>query len=329
MKSKMAIVYGSNCGGCNTALMGSTGRLVELSDISDIVYWPYLMDHKEDDLREIDEVDFGLFIGSVRTVKHQENAELLRAKSKIFVSFGTSACYGGISGLSNSIPVENIFLKTFKKSMTKMGASPSSEQEGHLDGKLGLPELQSFVQPVGDLVDVDIYVPGCPPPVKSIESLMEIIENYPSERLYTEKTIIAEEKSLCEVCPRHKPDEIRLENFMRVHEAPLNDDECFLAQGIVCLGPVTRAGCGSKCIRSNMPCRGCFGPLPSISDQGTRMLTSISTAFKAGSEKDVGEEKLNELLNSVSDPLGLFYLFTLASSIINRRYSDFGGISDE
>ena len=73
-----------------------------------------------------------------------------------------------------------------------------------------------------------------------------------------------------------------------------------------------------------MPCRGCFGPVPGVEDQGTRFLTTITAAFKAGKEVDVGEEELKELINEVQDPIGLFYRFSLAASIIKKRHSDLG-----
>lgn len=329
-KVKLAVVYGSTCGGCDVAFIDAGEKLAELTEIAEIVYWPYLMDNKKEDLRKAKDVDVGIFFGAIRTDKHKENAELLKEKSDIFVSFGTSACYGGIPGLANATTIRDLLKTSYTTALSTENPKnvvPSPESLG--DENLVIPKLRSFLSPVSDFVDVDISVPGCPPPMKSVEKLMEILRDYQGGYTSLKKLTIAEERSLCEVCPREKPEEIFLEDFKRAHKTKINEDECFLKQGIVCLGPVTRAGCGATCIKANVPCRGCFGPVPNVRDQGTRILTAIATTFKAGKERDIGEEKLRELIGKISDPLGLFYLFSLASSIINRRYSDFGGEKGE
>ena len=43
-------------------------------------------------------------------------------------------------------------------------------------------------------------------------------------------------------------------------ECKWNENDCLLNRGILCLGPLTAAGCGAVCINHNLPCVGCWGP---------------------------------------------------------------------
>ncbi|MGP8126330.1 MAG: oxidoreductase, partial [Candidatus Bathyarchaeia archaeon] len=61
------------------------------------------------------------------------------------------------------------------------------------------------------------------------------------------------------------------------------------------------------------PCRGCYGPLPNVVDQGAKMLSALASVFDAESEEDI-----QKLADSVVDPIGTFYRFGLARSLLKR-----------
>lgn len=54
-------------------------------------------------------------------------------------------------------------------------------------------------------------------------------------------------------------------------DCKLNDRGCFYGRGVMCLGLVTRAGCGARCVNLNRPCNGCAGLSPDANLEGARM----------------------------------------------------------
>jgi len=129
-------------------------------------------------------------------------------------------------------------------------------------------------------------------------------------------TVLTPDIALCEECPRldTKPQDLSLERFHRPHEILIDEDTCLLAQGLLCMGPATRAGCGQLCIRGNMPCTGCFGPTSKVHDQGGKYLSAIASMLSA-----TEDEAIANALDSIPDPVGTFYRYGLAGSLLRRR----------
>jgi F420-non-reducing hydrogenase small subunit len=96
-----------------------------------------------------------------------------------------------------------------------------------------------------------------------------------------------------------------------------------LEQGVICVGPATRAGCGAKCLKANQPCRGCMGPTKVVMDQGGSMLSALASIFRVSDkESQLSEDDIMKLMSQVRDPLGTFYAFTMPKSIIKRKVKE-------
>jgi F420-non-reducing hydrogenase small subunit len=80
------------------------------------------------------------------------------------------------------------------------------------------------------------------------------------------------------------------------------------------MGPATRSGCGAQCTEGNMPCTGCFGPTSRVRDQGAKILSSLCANIEA---KD--EAGINQVLEGIPDPVGTFYRYGLAKSLLRRK----------
>jgi F420-non-reducing hydrogenase small subunit len=126
--------------------------------------------------------------------------------------------------------------------------------------------------------------------------------------------------AVCEECPLAKNVKT-IERFYRPYEITPEPGVCLLEQGIVCMGPATRSGCGALCPQANMGCRGCYGPLDGVEDQGARMLTAIASVLEVGKTGDTDadlERKIDKVLDTLVDPAGTFYRFSMAHSILHR-----------
>ena len=326
MKAKVAIVCGAACGGCDVAIINLHEKFLELAEKIEIVFWHTATDFKLEDLEKLEKVDIGIFIGSIRTREHLELAKILREKSKYLVAFGSCACFGGLFGLGNVATKHELLRTAYLK--TPSTENPKEKIPGQKvivneSKDISLPELTDWNLPLNKVVNVDFYVQGCPPIADSINRFYEIVKSYVEKGTLPERGIaIIGAKTLCDICPRKKPEKIVIKKFKRVHEGPIDNELCFLAQGIICLGPITVAACDAACIKANMPCRGCLGPPPDILDRAAKFISTIASLVEIDRERELSDEELVKIVQEIVDPLGTFHRFTFASGIFDKKQED-------
>ena len=97
------------------------------------------------------------------------------------------------------------------------------------------------------------------------------------------------------------------------------------------MGPATRCGCGALCPQAGVGCRGCYGPLDGVEDQGAKMLSAIASVIGAGdptmTEAEL-EEKIAAVVDTLADPAGTFYRFSMAHSLLHRARVNGNGKGD-
>lgn len=313
-KPKIAFNWASSCGGCEIAIFELGAKLVELAKKVDIVFWPAILDYKYSDLEAIPDkaIDVSFSNGAIQNSENEHIAKLLRAKSKTLVAFGACAYLGGIPGLANTTNRDEIFANSYVETATTQNPEKALPQTRvrTTEGELTLPEFYGTVKTLDQVVDVDYYVPGCPPVGEQVAKVInQFVDGVPPPR---GAVIGASERSLCYECKRTRTDR-KIDKIVRTFQTNPDTKACMLEQGIICMGPATRGGCGSICLDANMPCRGCYGPLPKASDQGGKMLSALSSIFDAQNEQEA-----QRLADSVPDPIGTFYRFSLARSPLRR-----------
>ena len=318
-KPKVAFYWCASCGGCEETVVDLAEDILKVVEAVDIALWPVALDFKLKDVRawEPGEVAVAFINGAVRLSEQEMWVKLLREKCPLVVAFGSCAHLGGIPGLANFTSREEILAnKYFNSPSVDNPDKVLPQEETSVDGyDLELPRFWKDAKALDQVIDVDYYLPGCaPPPNLVLNAITAILEG----KLPPKGSVLAPEKALCETCPRNdtKPDDMTIASFKRLATSTPDPEKCFLADGFLCMGPATRGGCGERCINGNMPCRGCFGPTPDALDAGLKILSAVASRGEADTA-----ESAEALAESLVDPLGTFYRFSLPTSMLKRRVS--------
>jgi F420-non-reducing hydrogenase small subunit len=314
-KLKFAFYWAASCGGCEMAILELHEKILDVAAAADIVFWPAAIDVKYKDVEAFPDkhIDVCLYNGAVRTQENEHLAHLLRSKSKILVAYGSCSHLGGIPALANVTNRQGVFECAYKYTASTDNSDnvmPKTSVKVN-EGTLTLPEFYDTVKTLAQTVDVDYFVPGCPPVPEQTWAVIEhIVQGKP---LPPKGTVLgATQKTVCDECKREK-EEKKITKFYRPFEIIPEPKKCLLEQGIICAGPATRGGCDARCINANMPCRGCYGPPEGVVDQGAKFLSAIASVIDA---KEPAE--IDKIINQIADPLGTFYRFSLAHSLMRR-----------
>jgi F420-non-reducing hydrogenase small subunit len=319
-KLKIAFYWAASCGGCEIAVLDINEKILDVTKIADIVFWPVAMDIKYKDVEAMPDkyIDITFFNGSIRNSEQEHMAKTLRAKSKTLVAFGSCAHEGSVPGLANLNDKAEIFEQVYVKD--KSNVNPNQvmpKTETHVkEGTLKIPEFYDAVKTLAQTVDVDYFLPGCPPPVNLIVNAIDAIA---AGKLPPKGSVLAPVKAVCDECKKKRENK-KISQISRVYEKTPDPDRCLMEQGIICLGMATRSGCGAQCLKVDMPCTGCGGAVPNQPEVGASMITALASIL--GIDKDPGQytdEDVAKLMAQIKDPVGTFYMYSLPCSIINHK----------
>lgn len=319
-KPKVAFYWCASCGGCEEAVVDLGVNILPVLEQIEIILWPVALDYKYKDIEAMadGEITVSFINGAIRTEEQEHVAKLLRKKSQFVIAFGSCAHTGGIPALANLTNKKKVFDCAYHSAPSvdnpdKTEPLTSSQCNGY---DLTLPEFYETVRKLDEVVDVDYYLPGCPPmPDIIVNAVTALLEG----KLPEKGTVLSPSKSLCNSCDRNatKPENVCVDKLRRVIEVELDPEKCFLAQGVICMGPATRDGCGFPCVKGNMPCTGCFGATDSCKDQGGKMIATLG-GIVAG-EKD---DEVDSALDAVEDPAGTFYRYGVSASLLNKSLKE-------
>jgi len=318
-KPKLAIYWAASCGGCDIAILDIEAKILDVAAFFDVIFWPVALDFKYDDVRRMDDksITLTLFNGAIRNDENFEIAKLLRAKSVVMCAFGSCATEGGIPALANLYDKESIIDYAFHKSPSVMNPDRAAPEPIYKvpEGTVTIPAMWNTVRSLGQTIDVDYIIPGCPPQsdqiIAVVEAVIDILSN--GKPLPPKGTVLgATDKSCCDECKRQRNIK-KIKKFIRPFEKTLDPDLCLLEQGVVCLGPATRAGCGAKCVSAGVPCRGCYSLPANIKDQGAKMASALASVIDSTDPIEI-----NAIIDTIPDPIGTFYRFSMAESMLRR-----------
>ena len=161
-KPNLATVWLAGCSGCHMSFLDLDEWLLELADRANIVYSPVASDIKT----YPSDVDIALLEGGVANTDNLELLLRVRANTRILVSFGDCAITANIPGMRNMLRGSDPVLRR--------GYLELADGSGQLPHAPGIvPELLERVLPVHELVPVEVYLPGSPPPAERIRAALE------------------------------------------------------------------------------------------------------------------------------------------------------------
>lgn len=255
----------ASCMACDLAMLDYGETLLDMLHELNVTHMGVLADRKTPHSDLTPQSTVGIVFGAVRRHEHVLRLRQLRARVDILLALGTCAVTGGVPAMA-LLPGADLDKDLQQRHSTVPG--PATTPYGDED-------LLSTCLPVNHHVRVDLEVPGCPPhPDWIAECLLSMLDA---------RTPQLPQRSVCDHCPARRtggaPLDSTLLRMLELPEAPqrgarLEDLPCLLEQGFLCMGPVTRGGCGGKdnpprCIDVFAPCRGCHGPAhnrPSLVD---------------------------------------------------------------
>jgi len=271
MPVKVAFMQLSSCWGCHQSLVNAHLGLLPILSELDIVYWPAVVDFKHDSLvaRRDGSITVGFIEGMIRTKEDLENTKLIRKKCQIVIAFGTCACFGSVSGLANLYDKEDLLKRKFLEAESITDARIPDQH---------VPPIEDWVINVKEVINVDVFIPGCPPRteniVAAIKYLLSLLSPGPENRDVN--------KNVCEQCALYSKD-------------------CLLDKGELCFGPITAGGCSLKCPENGDICVGCYEATTKLGDKAPKIMEILTSTKEFDKARGLNVLKFLELYLGVSN----------------------------
>lgn len=278
---QFAVLQLSGCAGCEVSLLNAS----EWVDRFKLVYMPLVVSthHIPDTIEVL------LVSGGVRNDEDAYNLQRAVKHVDRVIAVGTCAISGGISNLGDRDDVRELFL--------------SQTSRYHL------PHLLPKSHPVDNFVDVDMYLPGCPPTPELFMGALLDPAGYQASSI------------VCQECGRKKLGDMRPEHLSGFSHGEVLPDVCLVNQGYLCVGTSVRGGCRAPCTRGGSPCVGCRGPSNAfIEKESAVWLGNIQRVFERMT--DIPAEEVNEALRSPQLSLFLFQFSDYAGGNRKPRSKD-------
>ena len=163
MKVRLATVWFGGCSGCHMSFLDLDEFLVDLVEQVEIVYSPVI------DVKEYPEnVDVCLIEGAICNEDNLELLHKVRQRTKVLVSFGDCAVTANVPAIRNQLGLgnaESVLQRAYVENAQFNQRVPAA-------GDGIVPTLLERVLPVHEVVHVEYFLPGCPPPAERIKALV-------------------------------------------------------------------------------------------------------------------------------------------------------------
>jgi len=272
----VATVDMSSCGGCHNALLAVGEPLIALLSKHTLSFSSPLMDR-----RSISPSDVVVACGAIGTREELEVAGEIARTSRKVIAVGSCAVYGGVCG----------------------SGAPRPETDSE---EMDLPHLLNRVLPLDSTMDIELYIPGCPPPPNLIfEALKSVLEGYTPPHF---------DATVCSECPQRVTGN-HMESWDPHPSYGAGPETCHLNAGHLCLGPVTRGGCHAACTSRGAVCTGCRGPSEMVLSSQLHSIFSDMVKYVSLTTR-TREDRVAGQLQAM---LRIMYLFTCGDPVTWAR----------
>ncbi|MGB7112013.1 MAG: NADP oxidoreductase, partial [Mycobacterium sp.] len=162
-KIKVSMISLCGCWGCSLSLLDIDERMIDLLDKITILRSSFT------DIKRIPErCAIGFIEGGVANEDNIETLRHFRENCDVLISVGACAIWGGVPALRNLVGLKDCLAEAYTNSPT---APPSASPLVPYDRRI--PILTNNVYPCHEVVQMDYFIPGCPPEADAILDVLE------------------------------------------------------------------------------------------------------------------------------------------------------------
>ena len=158
-KLRVATTSLAGCFGCHMSLLDIDERLFDLVQLVEFDRSPLT------DIKHCGPCDLGIIEGGLCNAENVHVLREFRKNCKFLVAMGACAINGGLPAQRNALDIGAILRDVY---VARPGLAPGSRVPD--DPELPLPLNE--VHPIHEVVKIDYFLPGCPPPADAIWKLL-------------------------------------------------------------------------------------------------------------------------------------------------------------
>ena len=323
-KPKVAFYWCASCGGCEEAVVDLAEDILDVVAAVDIVFWPVALDFKYKRRRGDARRVHRCHLAQRRHPHHRAGGDgppaapqepvpdrlrLLRPSAAAFPAWPTSS------------PREQILQLRLRGSAhhrsTKPKTRPQTAVQGQRPRRCTLPELHNVVRALDQVVEVDYYLPGCPPTPKLTKAAVAaLLEG----KLPPKGTRAGARHRAVRASARARtpsPTNLSFTAFKRPHQVLIDPEQVPAGAGRGLHGPGHARRLRGRCASAaTCPAPAASAPPPACATRAQR-----SCPRSAPTSPPRRKRRSTTVLAGIPDPVGTFYRYGLAKSLLRRKVS--------
>ena len=173
-KPKVATTSLAGCFGCHMTILDIDDRILKLIQLVDFDKSPV------DDIKKFtDRCLVGIIEGGCCNEENVKVLKQFRQNCDILISIGDCAIMGGLPAMRNNIPLKECLEVAYLTGPSVYNPANKIPNDPEL------PLILNKVYPCHEVVKIDYYLPGCPPPADTIwEALVALLNGKPIDLPY-------------------------------------------------------------------------------------------------------------------------------------------------